>query len=553
MRFLFYFLLLFSFTSLSAQDECAFDFHDFDANFKEQALANFVTKGVIPPFEHLEIPFEDFTFKPDRPKIFTLPSGTMIDIPKNAFTDESGKIVDEKVVLYYREFNTPTDILLSGIPMNYKTEEGDMPMQSAGMFEIRASTTTGEEVFPNPEQSISVSVLSTETEDDFNYYEMSDETGEWEEKGKDEMDVVPEFYGDWSNMNFNATMPLLESPLLNVKVLNGGNRVWGHNKLQFKASIFLTKRKKYKKENDESLSLKFSEMNAWNNLTWIYDGDKKDEKKIRRKLNDLSRKQQGYSYLHKRNKWDREDIVDSLQLSDIEIVINPEGDNYLFSFFWENEVFVIPVYPYLKTDNKKIEQKRNLKVFKEYLVRLEERKIQWERQKAFYESEKIMFTRNLQMLSEQRANGKEGNPVFFGGDNRNFRGNRIFLLRRAVRVLSLGLCNIDKVFSNPTNQEILVELEDKLGNTLKAKAFHIWDDTNKVLRSSFNNSIQVTRGSKENTVTILFEDNQTAIVSRDEFNEFMKARKGNKLKLIVEPKSSTSINRKQLSQITAAL
>jgi len=548
MRFLFYFLLLFSFTSLSAQDECAFDFHDFDANFKEQALANFVTKGVIPPFEHLEIPFEDFTFKPDRPKILTLPSGTVIDVPKNAFRDEKGRIVEDKVVLYFREFNNPTDILLSGIPMNYKTSQGEMPMQSAGMFEIRASTMEGEELFSNQDEPISISLISTETEDDFNYYEMEDETGEWEEKGKDELDF--EFNGNWSPTIAEATMPLLNSPLLNIRLLKGNSRIKRHNKLQFKAEIRLTKKKKNKKKEEESLNLAFSEMNAWNNLTWIYDGDKKDEKKTRYRLDEIHRNQQGYSYILDRNKWRSKKIADSLQLTDIELVVNPEGDNYLFSFFWANEVFTIPVYPYFKTRNSKVEQKRNLKAFNEYLVGLEERKIKWERQKSLYESKKIMFMRTLEKLSKERGNDIEANSLLLGP---GLGIQRASLSRRRTLVQSFGVCNIDKVIQRLSNEEILVEVEDKAGNVLKTKAFHIWDDRYKVLLSYFNEHIKLMIDSNQNTLTILLEDNQTAVVNRDEFNTYMKNKKGNKLKLIVEPKPSETINRKQLSNVTAAL
>ncbi len=546
MRFLYCLFILCSFNSLFAQDECAFDFHEFDANFKEQALANFVTKGVTPPFKHLEIPFEDFTFKPDRPNIFTLPSGTMIDVPKNAFRDKNGKIVEEKVVLYYREFNNPTDILLSGIPMNYKTPEGDMPMQSAGMFEIRASTTEGEELFVNENEPISVSVISTEAEDDFNYYEMGDETGEWVEKGKDELDYI----GDWNLFASNVDKPELKLPPLNIDVLS--RKVLRRNrKLKFKATIRLSKKKNYDKIIGMN-SLGFSEMSAWKNLIWIYDGDKKNE--VRRKLIEIDDNQKRYSYKRVGRYMQAEKLSDSLHLTDIKLIVNPEGDNYLFSFFWADESFTIPVYPYFKTKSEKIEQKRNLKAFNEYLVLLEERRIRWKRKKAFYESESILYERAQEIWKEQtelaEKNGKTLNPLDF----ELALGKELpTLARRRTWIQNFGVCNIDRIIKGLSREEILVEAEDKTGQPLKIETCYIWDDANGILLPYFSNRIQLMRNSKENTLTLLFADNQTAVVSTTEFNEAMKVKKGKKLKFTVEPKADKTINRQQISEITAAL
>ena len=77
-------------------------------------------------------------------------SGTRITVPSGAFVDDAGKAVTEPVALTVREFHNPIETWLGGIPM---VAAGDAVLRSAGMMEIRGTTSDGREVELAPGRS----------------------------------------------------------------------------------------------------------------------------------------------------------------------------------------------------------------------------------------------------------------------------------------------------------------------------------------------------------------------------------------------------------------
>ena len=65
-------------------------------------------------------------------------NGTAIVIPPHAFIDPEGNPVTGPVKLTYREMLNPSDILVSGIPMNLISDEKMSALESAIMWEVRA-------------------------------------------------------------------------------------------------------------------------------------------------------------------------------------------------------------------------------------------------------------------------------------------------------------------------------------------------------------------------------------------------------------------------------
>lgn len=92
-------------------------------------------KGINEPFGH-QIDFVRQDFNSEEDYIFRQPTGTEIFIPANSMEFEDGQTVKGKVTLKFREYHTPFDVLLSGIPMQFGAERDKM-FSSAGMFEIR--------------------------------------------------------------------------------------------------------------------------------------------------------------------------------------------------------------------------------------------------------------------------------------------------------------------------------------------------------------------------------------------------------------------------------
>ena len=73
----------------------------------------------ISPVPGKDIAFVTFRVEPLQEETnLRLPSGTIIGVPDHSFVDQSGGIVQEEVILKFREFHNAADVLLSGIPMS---------------------------------------------------------------------------------------------------------------------------------------------------------------------------------------------------------------------------------------------------------------------------------------------------------------------------------------------------------------------------------------------------------------------------------------------------
>lgn len=529
---------------LVAQEECAFDFHYFTANLTNDIPA-FKVAGVETPIAHLEQKFQTFSLSTgDRAEILTLDSGTLIDIPTAAFLTAEGEVYQEKVNLFYREFNDPVSILLSGIPMTYKTSEGeDLPMQSAGMFEIRATTETGEELFANPEQAIEISVISTQTTDDFNYYEMEDETGEWVEKGKDE--ILRDTFSWFANQQ--PVKPFLGYSDIDIEFLRGRYRKRGHNKLQFRLNIPRPTRSQRKEPN---AYLYYTDYSALRKPVWVYDGmaiNTDSIKQILRKI-DLAtwRASRPYPFISsKKLQKELELTPDSFAAKEMEIKVNPEADNFLLNFYLEQDTFCIPVYPLRNFENLATEQKRNVKYFEKYLSLREERQPLWKRKTAINKVALIFYEKQEELYRERMKN-------FANGLNTDESG--LTLTRRSSRVLSFGLCNIDRLrLLEKSKEDILVNAFDTEGVKLKIESCIIWDEDNNLMFTHSDNQIKLAGSMQRNSMTLLLENGQVALVHSADLKRAYQNKKGKNLSLVVQPKPEEKISKSDVAELLAEL
>jgi hypothetical protein len=139
---------------------------------------------IKPPIPKLDIAYQNFTVEPDSTTVLTTPRGTKIRIPSNAFLDKDGNTIKDKVNLTFREFYSPLDFYLAGIPMTYDENGVEKVFESGGMVEINA-TSNKNEVFVNPKNKIKVDLLSWTKSEEFNTYDLDKTTGKWTDKGKD--------------------------------------------------------------------------------------------------------------------------------------------------------------------------------------------------------------------------------------------------------------------------------------------------------------------------------------------------------------------------------
>jgi hypothetical protein len=164
-----------------------------------------ITSIINPPIPKLDIAYQNFTVETNSATVLTTPRGTKIRIPSNAFLDKDGNVIKDKVDITFREFYTPLDFYLAGIPMTYDENGIEKVFESGGMVEINA-TSNKKEVFVNPKNKIKVDMLSWTESEEFNAYDFDKTTGKWIEKGKDSI-VLAEKVENPSSMPIIPPMP----------------------------------------------------------------------------------------------------------------------------------------------------------------------------------------------------------------------------------------------------------------------------------------------------------------------------------------------------------
>ncbi len=145
-------------------------------------------KLLTPPLPALNIPYSHFKININKDTIINHKSGAKISVPKNAFLDKNGKLINNEVNLKFRVFSNPLETYLAGIPMTYNVNGEDKVFESAGMFEIIADN-KGEKVYVNPENKIKVSINSFNDNIDFNTYDLNKKNNKWIETGKDSIRI----------------------------------------------------------------------------------------------------------------------------------------------------------------------------------------------------------------------------------------------------------------------------------------------------------------------------------------------------------------------------
>lgn len=144
---------------------------------------------IQPPIDGVDIPLTDFEVVAEDGAKLEYASGSILNIPANAFLDSEGNVVSGEVVLKYREFHNPAAFFISGIPMTYDSAGVAYQFESGGMLEMRAYQ-NGEELFTNPDNPIVVDLASLQTGDYFNIYQLDENNG-WKFIEKDTAGFAP--------------------------------------------------------------------------------------------------------------------------------------------------------------------------------------------------------------------------------------------------------------------------------------------------------------------------------------------------------------------------
>ncbi|WP_300665973.1 hypothetical protein [Fluviicola sp.] len=119
---------------------------------------------------------ENITVDNSKGGVFSVSSGTQIQIPANAVIYEDGKPVSGNYTISYKEYRNAAEMAFSGIPMVFQDKTGEYQFNSAGMYEIRGMK-DGRPL--ELQKEIIVDFNCTKKEAGVNFYHMDDQTGEW--------------------------------------------------------------------------------------------------------------------------------------------------------------------------------------------------------------------------------------------------------------------------------------------------------------------------------------------------------------------------------------
>ena len=136
-------------------------------------------KTVKPPFESFQLKGTQLIIEqPTQASTYTLPSGTILEIPANAFVDATGNLITEAVEISFKEYRDAAEIIASGIPMRVYNEDGTEDwMQTAGMFEMRASS-QGKTAKIAKGQSVEVQFVS-DVDGAYDFWNYDEVAGNW--------------------------------------------------------------------------------------------------------------------------------------------------------------------------------------------------------------------------------------------------------------------------------------------------------------------------------------------------------------------------------------
>lgn len=171
-----------------------------------------------PPLKEVSVEAEKMSIDPTKDQVVHFENGTSIDVPKDAFVDQNGNVVTEPVTLALSTYNSPAEILASGIPMAYHDGEQQQDFESAGMFQIKGYA-AGQEIRIQEGKKLDVRYPSAVAgEYDFFYLEEHEEDGNkkaaWKklstpDKSETTNETTPKGLGDFQLKFDTASYPEL--------------------------------------------------------------------------------------------------------------------------------------------------------------------------------------------------------------------------------------------------------------------------------------------------------------------------------------------------------
>ncbi len=312
-------------------------------------------RKVQAPIPALAPKYESKEVKSAEGAVMVLESGSTVQIPKNAFLDKKGKVVEGDVVVKVREFNDPLAVYLSGIPMTYDSTENSFAFKSAGMYEVKAEQ-KGKEVFPNPENPI-IYNLNNPAAKEYEFFTFSEEKGKWERKA---LPMDSSYKEDQAKINWdsaakdylNFTVPKIPKKIEYQKVYVSTEVEPERN--SFLIRLDLSKMSISTKSMTEK-KIAFNDMSVFESEEWVYVGadPKEAREKLRKTLVDRRDKIVYDRIFYKV----RPTVYRIVGLTDLYVTAHPTKDNMVLNLVTETDTIQFDVMPHFGNNNIKAQKK----------------------------------------------------------------------------------------------------------------------------------------------------------------------------------------------------
>lgn len=139
---------------------------------------------VNPPVPAWDVPYVKSMISNKRDTLLQFASGTTLFIEKESFSDDFDKPVYDSIELLFREFPSPAEIFLSGIPMEYDHDGVKSVFESSGMVEVKGFR-RDKQIKIKQGKSIEVNLFSSKPDKGYQLYYLDTVSRKWAFQGPD--------------------------------------------------------------------------------------------------------------------------------------------------------------------------------------------------------------------------------------------------------------------------------------------------------------------------------------------------------------------------------
>jgi len=477
------------------------------------------TPCINPPSESLQISGTSYKVDNQKGDKIKHASGTIIEIPKNAF-EINGKLVEGEVEIKYKEYKDQVDILLSGIPMHYDSANTDYVLESAGMVQINGFQDDIPVDIANG-KTIKISFPTEDNSKRFNLYELDTANNRWDYMGKPSLTNETETVNEKES---EITQPKIEESIIN-EIL----------------TIDL---------NNDTLNITTNK-NILNNYSTNIDQIQTDLNEVKKEIKELENNVpiQPKKSINKDRQFNLEvDPEEFPELSEYEKVIfevieNTEFNNSLYSIEWDDVILEeykkgemyrmklskddnitnLMVRPVFEGEN----MEEAIKKFENYTKKLELKKEEEKVLKEKYEKAYQKYKEELEKIQQEQKVREEAAKNW--KKNTDFANN----LKMSFEIERFGTWNCDSPVPQPKGKTVSASFSNLAGTSLILGTVYLIErKRNAIFPYNYNQYNKLKFNPEEDNILVGFtSDDQIAIFQTDKFSEIKEKKHEFKMEL----------------------